>query len=586
MSTPVFNKEYLNVGSFPDSGDGDKLRDASIKINANLDEIYGGLENIYLISDSKVDTVEGETLTPNKFTDTYKLKLDSAESVTGAQAKADTAEQNAKTYFDNQLVDVQSDIDNRALINETGFQLTKDELNSIIYLRDKNYNIISTLSVSFLNNEGTTIEYNSSTNEIELRDKDDNLLSKFSTTALVSGVAHNHNLNGSILELRDSSNNVLSTVNLTIANISNLQDELDSKESIVNVDTKVLAAETNAINWAKSWGLGTTSPNFDGDLNDIDDTSFLFASTDSLNKPTTQSGWVITIPQSNLHATQMFFNSGATNGLFMRIKNGGVWSSWIEMESISGAQNKANIAESNANNYTDTQLSTKVDKDGTKQLSDENYTLAEKDKLSTAESITGAQAKADTAEQNAKDYADAGDAGLQSQIDSINSGDDYVNSTGDEDVSGVKTFIDNTNFQSNITVSGNISEGGVLLSDKYETPLEAQNKADIAESNAKTYADTQLSTKVDKDGAKQLSDENYTTNDMNLLHSLKTDSFYEYVQNTPDSEWVVTHNLNKKPSVQIFNNLGIQMIGMIIYNDLNTLTINFNGNYSGFAIIN
>lgn len=113
--------------------------------------------------------------------------------------------------------------------NAKGVQLTADQPSAKIHLRDSAGNIISTLDVGFLNNEGTTIVFNNVTDEIELRNDDDELLSSFPASALMTGVGFGLNLTGSTLELTDSTNNAIDSVTLTIANIQGLQTALEGK---------------------------------------------------------------------------------------------------------------------------------------------------------------------------------------------------------------------------------------------------------------------------------------------------------------------------------------------------------------------
>lgn len=118
-----------------------------------------------------------------------------------------------------------------------GVQLTADQPNANIHLRDSAGNIISTLNVGFLNNEGTTIFFNSATDEIELKDDAGNVLSSFPASALMTGVGFGLNLTGSTLELLDSANNIIDSVTLTIANVQGLQAELDGKEPAFSKNT-------------------------------------------------------------------------------------------------------------------------------------------------------------------------------------------------------------------------------------------------------------------------------------------------------------------------------------------------------------
>lgn len=139
-------------------------------------------------------------------------------------------------------------------VEKVGVSLEFDSTGSNIILKDEDGATLSTINVAALNNEGTTIVFNSATEEIELRNDDGDLLSSFPASALVSGLGNGLNLNGSTLELTDPSNAVVDYVTLTIANIQNLQEVLDSKvdetikviggTGLLNVGTQTL--DTNA----------------------------------------------------------------------------------------------------------------------------------------------------------------------------------------------------------------------------------------------------------------------------------------------------------------------------------------------------
>lgn len=64
------------------------------------------------------------------------------------------------------------------------------------------------------------------------------------------------------------------------------------------------------------------------------------------------------------------------------------------------------------------------------------------------------------------------------------------------------------------------------------------------------------------------------------------DKHYKHTQGIASSTWVIQHNLNKYPAVYVFDNYSRQMIGDIIFNDANRLTINFSGAFSGVAYLN
>lgn len=111
--------------------------------------------------------------------------------------------------------------------------LEANQATSEIYLKDGNGLLLSTLSVGFLNNEGTKFVYNSTTNSLDLLDDNDILLTSVPISSFVSNIASQigfNNTNPYKLELKDSSNVILSTVDVTINNVQGLQIALNSKE--------------------------------------------------------------------------------------------------------------------------------------------------------------------------------------------------------------------------------------------------------------------------------------------------------------------------------------------------------------------
>jgi hypothetical protein len=72
-----------------------------------------------------------------------------------------------------------------------------------------------------------------------------------------------------------------------------------------------------------------------------------------------------------------------------------------------------------------------------------------------------------------------------------------------------------------------------------------------------------------------------------LIPTFPSDKNYVHVQNTAAAIWNVTHNLNKKPSVTIIDSAGSIVLAKLVYVNLNTVTIDFDGSAtSGEAIFN
>jgi hypothetical protein len=61
---------------------------------------------------------------------------------------------------------------------------------------------------------------------------------------------------------------------------------------------------------------------------------------------------------------------------------------------------------------------------------------------------------------------------------------------------------------------------------------------------------------------------------------------YIHTQDVPLAVWVITHNLGSFPSVTVVDNLNHVVVGDIVYNSSNTLTITFTSAFAGYAYLN
>ena len=64
------------------------------------------------------------------------------------------------------------------------------------------------------------------------------------------------------------------------------------------------------------------------------------------------------------------------------------------------------------------------------------------------------------------------------------------------------------------------------------------------------------------------------------------DSNFVYNQGSASSNWVITHNLSKYPSVVVIDSAGDEVDGSITYTDTQQLTIVFSASFSGKAYLN
>jgi len=64
------------------------------------------------------------------------------------------------------------------------------------------------------------------------------------------------------------------------------------------------------------------------------------------------------------------------------------------------------------------------------------------------------------------------------------------------------------------------------------------------------------------------------------------DKNYIFEQLTPSATWVISHSLNKKPSVVVVDSSGQVVVGAIVYNSDSQITLTFSGAFSGEAYLN
>lgn len=74
-------------------------------------------------------------------------------------------------------------------------------------------------------------------------------------------------------------------------------------------------------------------------------------------------------------------------------------------------------------------------------------------------------------------------------------------------------------------------------------------------------------------------------NDIGISAGL-SDKYFVYDQALASSQWIINHNLEKRPSVTVVDSANNVVIGEIDYTDQNTLTLNFNSSFTGTAYLN
>lgn len=64
------------------------------------------------------------------------------------------------------------------------------------------------------------------------------------------------------------------------------------------------------------------------------------------------------------------------------------------------------------------------------------------------------------------------------------------------------------------------------------------------------------------------------------------DKHFEHNQTSASSNWSITHNLGKFPSVTVVDSAGNFVVGEVIHLNNNNLTVSFRGSFSGKAYLN
>lgn len=165
----------------------------------------------------------------------------------------------------------------------------------------------------------------------------------------------------------DGSSNVTITATVAddshahiIGNIDGLQEALDAKETPGGAQAKSNAAEANAINFVKSNGLGQGLSNrATNNSNTATLTGMYYAPPDDPNKPVGVNDGALFVLAYNDSWVNQIYMDWRTNKTYRRICTNGTWSAWQELETTTGAQTKANQAETNAKTYADGKFATK-----------------------------------------------------------------------------------------------------------------------------------------------------------------------------------------------------------------------------------
>ena len=81
--------------------------------------------------------------------------------------------------------------------------------------------------------------------------------------------------------------------------------------------------------------------------------------------------------------------------------------------------------------------------------------------------------------------------------------------------------------------------------------------------------------------------ENNTLEANLIVDVVAADKHYTHEQGIANDTWVIEHNLGKTPAIEVTDSANTIITGFKAqYNDLNTVTIYFNGAFTGYAYLN
>lgn len=75
---------------------------------------------------------------------------------------------------------------------------------------------------------------------------------------------------------------------------------------------------------------------------------------------------------------------------------------------------------------------------------------------------------------------------------------------------------------------------------------------------------------------------------LNANHLLTdvTPGYFQYIQTIPSTTWIIVHNLQKFPALEVIDSGGTTIEGDIHYIDKNTVQLTFSAAFSGTATCN
>jgi hypothetical protein len=263
------------------------------------------------------------------------------ETTSGSQSKANTAENNAKEYVNEKIKNSIQRYTKQYSVNTNTPAIIKESNDTDLSLK---YTYLITARTI---NTGSNV----SSVAIFTPNDADNGSTSFNME-IINKSSENSNTPEFFIDVNGKpsvrlyNHTSLYTVELTI-------EKTRTNRHLYNIamdeaQNKADKAKTDAINWAKGFGLGDKLQPYAGDLNSLTVTGFYYATTTAANKPNTNNGYIINIAYADTgFLSQIFIESlGANGAMHTRTKENGTWRSWTKIETSAGAQAKADAVDS------------------------------------------------------------------------------------------------------------------------------------------------------------------------------------------------------------------------------------------------
>lgn len=267
----------------------------TIKVGANEGVIWNEFNfnpNNYALTDGSNAEGELATVIQDSHTHNNKALLDSYNQTNGDITDAvNKRHTHANKAILDAITAAFTTADDNLLNALGGLQFESDQTNAVLRIKDGNGNILTSISLAYLNNEGTKFQYNSTNNTLDLLNDAGQVLSSIPVSSFVTNLVKSANWNGSTpyrLDFKDNAGTILFSIDYTINNIQGLQAALDGKLNLRmnNLPLDLTQSEKEGIQ--SKIGVNNGQLSFSVFTDHFTNAGFTFSANQSTNTTATQ----------------------------------------------------------------------------------------------------------------------------------------------------------------------------------------------------------------------------------------------------------------------------------------------------------